>query len=126
MKQFQNRQPDQASGGSGSLRWASACPLCSAEYSPEEARIVSEKEGAFLVHTNCKKCGSSVVATLVANQMGLSSVGLVTDLTFDDLCKFKESESISTDDLLQAYQMFQSDDHVKYLREYDTSDEETE
>lgn len=124
MKQFQSKQPGQAGGESGSLRWASACPLCSAEYSPEEARIVSEKDGAFLVHTNCKKCGSSVVANLVANHTGVSSVGLVTDLTYEDLCKFKAKDSISTDDLLGAYQLFQSGNSVSQIQNYTEEGEE--
>lgn len=117
MKHFENKQPGAAGGESGGIRWASSCPLCGDEYSPEEARIVSEKDGAFLVHTNCKKCGSSVVATLVANQMGVSSVGLVTDLTYDDILKFKEEDYITTDDLLEGYAFFQDDSHVSHIGE---------
>lgn len=113
MKHFQNKQPD----ANGNLRWASACPLCGAEYSPEEARIVSEKESAFLVHTNCKKCGSSVVATLIANHSGVSSVGLVTDLTYEDVIKFKDSDVVSTDDLLDAYNIFKDEHHLEHIAE---------
>lgn len=113
MDQFNQKGSDQ----SGNVRWVSACPLCGAEYLPEEARIVSEKEGAFLIHTNCKKCGSSVVATLIANQMGVSSVGLVTDLTYEDVVKFKDGAEVSTDDLLALYQALESGDHSVVLSE---------
>lgn len=79
------------------------CPLCGARYTSYDAKIVSEKEGAYLLHTNCSQCGSSVVVTLVANQLGISSVGLVTDLTFEDVVKFKDEERIEDNELLEAY-----------------------
>ncbi|MBU1167457.1 hypothetical protein KKC60_03555 [Patescibacteria group bacterium] len=114
MQNFERQQPE-GKDGNKDLKWVSSCPLCATEYAPEEARIVSEKEGAFLVYTNCKKCGSSVIATLIANQMGISSVGLITDLTYDDVVKFKDCDSISTDDILNVYEFFQKKESVKAL-----------
>ncbi len=90
----------------GSTKWASACPLCGAKYNPIESKVVAEKENAFLLYTKCKTCSSSVVATLVAGAMGISSVGLVTDLTYEDVVKFKDSERISENDVLDVYNFF--------------------
>lgn len=114
MRNLEKRLPENNPGG-GDLKWVSTCPLCGKEYAPEEARIVSEKEGAFLVHTNCKRCGSSVVATLVANQLGISSVGLITDLTYEDVVKFKDGENISTDDLLSLYEILNNKPNFEKL-----------
>lgn len=89
-------------------QWASACPLCGTEYTPEESHIIEEKEGAFFLHTECPNCGSSVVATLVANHLGVSSIGLITDMTEEDAQKFKDSKTISDDDVLDTYQALEA------------------
>jgi hypothetical protein len=99
LNNFENRMP--ASGKEQA--WQVFCPFCGARYDSNEARIVSEKEGAFLLHTDCRSCGSSVVAALIANQLGISSVGLITDLIFEDVVKFKENEAISPDEVLDVY-----------------------
>ena len=36
--------------------------------------------------------------------MGVSSVGLVTDLTYDDVLKFRASRRISVDDVLSVHE----------------------
>lgn len=113
MEEYNNKNPEQPNQPGGNARWASACPMCGTEYVPEEARVVSEKEGAFLIHTNCKKCRCSVVATLVANQMGVSSIGLITDLTYEDVLKFKDGESITADDILSVYSLLAKDARVE-------------
>jgi hypothetical protein len=100
---FHQPMRNQASRSEGNMKWASDCPICGTAYNPIEARVVAEKEGAFLLHTNCKKCGSSVVATLIASPMGISSIGLVTDLTYNDVIKFKDSGKIEVNDVLDVY-----------------------
>ncbi|MBU1118438.1 hypothetical protein KKH43_00980 [Patescibacteria group bacterium] len=110
---FDDKNPDGQNPQNGNARFASACPMCGTEYAPEEARVVSEKEGAFLIHTNCKKCRCSVVATLVANQMGVSSVGLITDLTYEDVIKFKDGSDITADDILRVYTVLSEDNRIE-------------
>ncbi len=85
-------------------RWISACPLCNTRYQPEEAKIVEEKDDAYLLFTICEKCGSNIVATLTTNPLGISSVGLVTDLTYEDVVVFKDSDNIFPNDVVELYQ----------------------
>lgn len=115
MKSLENRAPEGSQQQGGEQKLVSSCPLCGTEYAPEEAKVVSEKEGAFLVHTNCKRCGSSVVATLIASQMGISSVGLITDLTYEDVVKFKDHDAITTDDILAVYHLLQETEDLEEL-----------
>ena len=85
------------------MKQVSACPLCGMKYNPAEAQVVAEKESAFLLYTSCKRCGSSVVATLIASPMGVSSVGLITDLTYKDVLKFMDANAVTTNDILGVY-----------------------
>lgn len=100
---FEKRIP---MSGKGELQQIS-CPLCGTHYDSNNAKIIFEKEDAFLLYTDCHTCGSSVIAALITNQLGMSSIGLITDLTFGDAVKFKESEVISPDEVLDIYTVFE-------------------
>ena len=90
------------------LKLISKCPLCSEEYQPFQASIVDEKDDAQLVHIECRKCQSSIVALIVNGQLGLTSVGLITDLTSEDVQNFKDSQALSEEDVFAAFQQLQS------------------
>lgn len=81
------------------------CPVCSQRYDPLEARILEEGENAHLVYISCRDCKSSILAVIVANNMGISSLGLITDLSSDNVMDFKSSKSISVDDVIEVHQL---------------------
>lgn len=86
------------------LKLISYCPLCNARYSTMSAKILEEKEGAHLIHLECRNCGSSIVALIFTGGMGISSVGLVTDLTSEDVIKFKNAQDINSDDVIALHE----------------------
>ncbi len=86
------------------IKWLSICPFCNTKFNINQAKVIAEKKDSFLVHAHCKKCRCSVLASLVNNRMGISSIGLVIDLTYEDVLKFKNARQISIDDTLEAYQ----------------------
>ncbi|MDD5567258.1 MAG: hypothetical protein PHH01_03630 [Patescibacteria group bacterium] len=99
-----------------SIRLVSYCPLCNAQYNPLSAKILEERDDAHLIHIQCRKCGSSIVALVLASGVGISSVGLITDLSGDDALRFKNNPTISSDDVLQLYDFLQKDfDIIKHL-----------
>ena len=87
------------------LRFISYCPLCEASYNPLRARVLEERDDAHLVHIQCARCGSSIVALIMNSGLGLTSVGLVTDLTGDDVLRFKDEISLTGDDVLDVHQV---------------------
>lgn len=92
------------------LRVISSCPICSARYHAAELRVLDERRDAQLIHIRCRKCQSSVLAVVLANQLGISSVGLVTDLTEDDVRRFRNQPVISEDDVLDVQVALQRPD----------------
>lgn len=88
------------------LKLISRCPLCSEPYRPFQASIVEEKEEAQLLHLECDKCHCNMVALIVSGQMGLTSVGLITDLTSEDVERFKDAQPLSQDRVIDAFQEF--------------------
>ncbi|MFH1867314.1 MAG: hypothetical protein ABIJ81_04520 [Patescibacteria group bacterium] len=87
------------------LKLISYCPLCEKSYNPLRARILDERDGAHLVHIQCAECGSSIVALIMASSMGITSVGLITDLTGDDVMKFKDESRLTADEVISMHQM---------------------
>lgn len=86
------------------LRLISKCPVCSEQYQPFQANIVEEKADAQLVHIQCRKCQSSIVALIVDGHLGLTSVGLITDLSSQDVERFKDAQPLLEEDVFSAYE----------------------
>ena len=91
------------------------CPVCSLRYEPLEAKILDEGSNAHLVYIKCQNCHSSILAVIMASNFGLSSVGLITDLSGDDVLKFRDVEAISYDDVIEVHQFLNQE---KVIVEY--------
>ena len=89
------------------LKMMSRCPICTVEYTPDAAKLFAKNETASLVHIACASCGSGFVAMIVILVQGLSSVGMVTDLTFADVERLHKAEPITIDEVIEAYEEIQ-------------------
>lgn len=83
------------------------CPSCSTALG--KGKVLQGKGGAQLTHYTCKACMHHCVSLVFRTQVGLSSVVLVTDLSFDDVRKMKNNESISSDEVLGLHQLLKND-----------------
>ena len=99
------------------LRVISYCPLCNTHYNPSEAKVLEEKDGAHLIHVECNKCHSSIVAVIITGGIGVSSVGLITDLTSNDVIRFKNEDSVTDDHVIEADEIVKNDKLIKLLNE---------
>jgi hypothetical protein len=97
---------------SDGIRIVSHCPICHANYDPGEARVLEENEGAELIYIKCKNCLSAIVALISVNHMGISSVGLITDLDSREVLNFKERKGISGDDVLEVYEALSAKNYL--------------
>jgi hypothetical protein len=92
------------------------CPICGHRYNLEQTQIIDSKEakpsmGAnLLVHTDCERCRSSVVFSIAVDGPEVFSIGMVTDLTSTDTSKFKNSRSLSADDVIAVHQFLETFD----------------
>lgn len=98
------------------IEWLSyifKCPVCGNRYNLEKTRIIDTKEekpmngASLLVHTDCDKCKSSVVFSIAIDGPEIFSIGMVTDLTSSDTTRFKNSNPISSDEVLATHQFLQ-------------------
>lgn len=91
------------------VKLISYCPLCETSYSPQAAQVLGEKEDSHLLHIQCGQCSNAIIALVMISSAGISSVGLVTDLIFDEVDRFKETEPVTTDDVIEMHDMLQDE-----------------
>jgi len=85
--------------------FVSRCPFCSAEYDLDGAKVIGEEEDSTMVFVACQDCESSIVAIVAMSGLGIVSLGLVTDMTEGDAKRMMDSQALTGDDLLSAYEL---------------------
>ena len=90
------------------LKLVSFCPVCETRYNPMEARLLGERGDTHLLHVQCRKCQHSILALVLVNQVGASSVGLLTDLSYEDVLRVKVERPISVDDVIAVHEMLET------------------
>lgn len=88
----------------------SRCVLCGANQSALLAAIVNESNQAELVHIRCSNCKGALVALIYASGTVVTSIGMVTDLTQEDIAKFQQGKNITENDILNIHQTLQEAD----------------
>jgi len=96
------------------LKIISRCPICSENYRTEEAKVFAKNETASLIHITCHNCQSSFVAMVVMLGHGLSSVGMVTDLSYDDVQRLQKALPITTDEMIEAYKQMNQKEFLNF------------
>ena len=90
----------------------SYCPLCGSSYTPLQAQILGEKDESHLMHIQCGNCANAILALVVVSSVGVSSVGLVTDLGSEEVQRFKEDRAVTTDDVIDMHHLLQNEDEL--------------
>lgn len=92
------------------VKMISFCPLCQSSYQPDETRVLGEKEDSHLLHIRCGNCQNAILALVLISAVGVSSVGVATDLDFDEVDRFKAAPAVSTDDVIDCHTWLQQED----------------
>lgn len=90
------------------LKLISHCPLCHKAYNPIKAKVLEERDGAHLLYIKCQDCHCAVLALVMASAMGMSSIGLITDLQSHEVGRLERLGPITDRDILDCYQLLGS------------------
>ncbi|MEK7615483.1 MAG: hypothetical protein AAB431_03820 [Patescibacteria group bacterium] len=91
------------------LRLVSYCPVCETPYNPMEAKMLGEDGETRLLHVQCRKCQNSLLALVLVNHVGASSVGLLTDLSYEDVLKFQADRHVTINDVIDIHKVMEND-----------------
>ncbi|EKD76156.1 MAG: hypothetical protein ACD_43C00211G0003 [uncultured bacterium] len=95
-----------------------SCPLCQNRQGSFITSVISESRDAELVHARCSICQGALVALLFSTGPIISSIGLVTDLSLEDVSRFQHSQAITEDDLLTFHEWLHHGKSVNQLLKY--------
>lgn len=90
------------------LKLVSRCPVCQTEHNPIETSILDEIEESHLLYIKCRKCDSGVVASVTPSVLGVASLGVVTDLSANEIRQAKDWGLVNEDDVLAAVRYFKN------------------
>lgn len=91
-------------------QFVSRCPLCNAGCRMEDAYTIESTDDASMIYTECPRCKSSIVAVVAMSGVGIVSLGMVTDMTKEDVEQFRTAPSMSSNELLEIIQLLQRKD----------------
>lgn len=97
------------------LKLVSFCPVCETRYHSIEARVLAGAGEIQLLHVQCRKCQNSILALVHVNQAGASSVGLLTDLCYEDVIRFRLRATVSIDDVIATHSFFDEPHWIEAL-----------
>jgi len=98
------------------LKIINRCPICTTEYRSEAAKLFAREENATLIHFTCGECRSYFVAMIMSIGPGLSSVGMVTDLSLTDVERLYKQDILTIDEVLEHYQELHDTNFVQKLK----------
>jgi hypothetical protein len=80
------------------------CPICEKNFRPEDVTTIKEQEEITLLHASCSQCQSAVVIGVVGSDLGVAtSIGMLTDLSKEDIKRFTSTDKVSADDVLDFH-----------------------
>lgn len=100
---------------SGSGRWGeglklvSSCPVCETRYNPTDAHVLGQDAETHLLHLHCKKCQHTLLAFVLVNHVGASSLGFLTDLSYEDVLQFRTNTPVVINDVLEMHAFLSSE-----------------
>lgn len=80
------------------------CPFCQTTQGEFTTSVVDEANDAELIHVRCQSCKAAMVALLFTTGPMISSIGMLTDLTLEDVSHFQRQRILSEDDLLALHE----------------------
>lgn len=100
----------------GTLKSFAKCPVCHKKYAPAVATPLFEDDAHSTVHLSCPSCGVSSLLFVSANQWGIASIGVLTDLEGEEALRSLGKDSVSIDQVLDAYTALgESNDRLKEM-----------
>lgn len=79
------------------------CTVCNHKYEPTKALLLDDRGEYTVLHVTCASCGVATVVFVSVGQLGVISMGVLTDLEGDEARSLLDKEVISSDDVLEMH-----------------------
>jgi len=87
------------------LKFINKCPACGASYAPGQARLFAQKNKVNLVHISCAECSGNFIAMILVMSQGISTIGMISDLNYEDARRVHQFEPLDIDELIDGREL---------------------
>ncbi len=86
------------------IKFLGNCPICNKKYDSRNASVLEKNQEFMSFYIDCGNCSSSVIVAVFFPLSGLvTTVGMLTDLSREDLKKLRTFDPISADEVLEMH-----------------------
>ena len=89
------------------LRLITHCPMCRASYQDAEVRFCNDLGTAKVYHCTCLTCAHALLVVVMENPSFSSSIGMVTDLSADDVRRLDRQTALTTDECVRFHDLLE-------------------
>jgi len=86
------------------LRLIRRCAMCDTSLANDDIALVDEDAGVHLFHIACSVCAHAVLSFVTVSPFGMSSVGMSTDLSAEDVNRMMGAHPITDDEMLSFHE----------------------
>ncbi len=79
------------------------CPMCATEYTQDDMRVLEQRGGTKLLHITCSTCHHAMLTFVMTSQLGTSSIGMLTDLSMQDVTRLRRRAPLDEDAVLAMH-----------------------
>lgn len=80
------------------------CPVCNKKYRPAKMIVLDEDDKRTTLHLSCDGCHASTLVFVSMGQLGIVSLGMLTDLEQSEARNVFQGEAISADNVIEVHQ----------------------
>lgn len=91
------------------------CGVCAKEYHDKDITLIDRQDEVSLLHIQCPHCKHSMLAWLGPTLVGMGLVGMITDLSRQDMIRARSRGSLSEDELLEFYNVIHNQSLAKFF-----------
>jgi hypothetical protein len=92
------------------------CSVCNTAFDESSIHIIEELEDvSHLLHMSCASCKHKIIVLVSISDVGVGLMGLLSDLTYEDVCRFKTKKPMDEQALLENYSALHKISFGKYL-----------
>lgn len=99
----------------GNIEHLTKCPLCQKEYGKFNFTVLDQTREKTRLHLKCDYCESASLVFIIANQNGILSLGMVTDVTKEEAQRALDKEPVSQDDVMEIHEYLKGVENAKEL-----------
>lgn len=80
------------------------CPVCNKKYRSNKMLVIDEDDKRTTLHMTCESCAAATIVFISLGQLGVVSLGTLTDLEQSEAKKVFRGDAVSADTVIEAHQ----------------------